>query len=1094
MKHKLYNRLLSLALALGLVVGMLPGMTFAGAVDSDATALQSQVEQIAEPTEEPETVSEESSQAEATPTPAPESSEEESSAESSQVEETPAPTEEPEDTEDTESTFVPPVNFSNVAPLTDLNVQRTQMMMANAISPTEGEETAPDGLEISKNIYWDEEENTYKIKLEAYTTGDITVSGGDPVPADIVLVLDMSGSMDYCLNCGHPETQENNMAGHERDGKCPVSNYEYTPVYSSNISNYQTYYINNNGTYQAVYYCNRSGCRTWYTSSSHYSHSWRTSYTPKNDENDNANTQFYARTENATYFTSRISALKEAVNNFIDSVHDDAVENTVDHRISIVKFAGTESPHTGNQTYRDNNGNIQNYSQIVVGLTSANTGANTLTSAVDRLDPAGATRVDYGLSRANAVFQNAASAGRNRIVVTFTDGEPSSYSDYDSGVANAAISQANTLKNQKGATIYSVGVFSGADGSNPDNLPDNNASGRANRFMHLISSNYLNAHSMTNTGTLNPNVKGSEDSYYLSAGDQETLNKIFEKISDEVQGGGSSFPLGSDAVIKDVMSDYFEVATDNPNEIEVSYEVPTSFDVDGNVTAWTPDTSGYAPAIAKTFHENKSGIDVSGFDFNHNFVSETGRTEGDVTKPGDFHGRKIVITFPIEVKDGFLGGNNVPTNDSASGIYQNVDAEEPIGRFNVPNLNEEIEDYTLEGHDKTIHLTTSTDANGLFSSSLDPDGWNNDYVNIVYTVKNGDTVVGTYTIKAGETAGTWTGITDGKLNPEDCTDYTITCTVSPITNNPDSVSNQPVSAVPKTTTDPATVHVLIPKVSVKDSEIDLGETANFSDNYNANGVKNQWVDRQEHTENVPSASTTEPEVDLSYQFVRGSNPGNAYPASYNPTQDSDFKIVVKIGTKILDLAKKEYTLTTNEINHDNCIEPTEGNDHDFTIHVHTTNGMLVIQKKIEGGLAANGEPVFDFKVESPNGTVYYYHVIGQADGTVTATPEDGVSLPAGDYTVTELYNQNYEATGVQITGGDQTTTTPGNNYSVTVSVKPNGTTTVTFTNTADDTKIPSDSGATQNNPDWTQDNIVTWNKDDDIVDGNVNDDYPATSN
>ena len=69
MKHKLYNRLLSLALALGLVVGMLPGMTFAGAVDSDATALQSQVEQIAEPTEEPETVSEESSQAEATPAP-----------------------------------------------------------------------------------------------------------------------------------------------------------------------------------------------------------------------------------------------------------------------------------------------------------------------------------------------------------------------------------------------------------------------------------------------------------------------------------------------------------------------------------------------------------------------------------------------------------------------------------------------------------------------------------------------------------------------------------------------------------------------------------------------------------------------------------------------------------------------------------------------------------------------------------------------------------------------------------------------------------------------------------------------------------------
>lgn len=1075
MKHKMYNRFLSLALALALVVGMLPGMTFAGAVDT--TAPQSQAEQVEELGDTAP------SQEEGEPTPAPESSEEESSAESSQVEETPAPSEEPvqepENNEDTESAFIPPVNFSNVAPLTDLNSQRTQMMMANAISPTEGEETAPDGLEISKNIYWDNEEHTYKIKLEAYTTGDITVSGGDPVPADIVLVLDQSGSMSESFGTmtGYYSVADNNFAAwnHKQNLYVKIGD-EYIKV---NVERIESGYWSKTYTYTYTY----NGQQYEYTGT-------------YEQELFGGDDRFPSELAGKLYFygsanASRQEAMKQAVNNFIDSVHDDAVKNSVNHKIAIVKFAGNEEPTTGDDSYYSG-GYKYNYSQIVKQLTDVSTGSDDLISSVNNLHEAGGTRVDYGLSRAKAAFSGSSSKGRNRIVVVFSDGEPSQVSDYSSEVANDAIKNAKDLKNDFGATVYSIGVFSGADGSNPGNM--SNITLRANRFMHLISSNYPFATSMDrwDWGSLNPELEGTDKSYYLSASDTETLNEIFEKISDEVQGGGSSFPLGSDAVIKDVMSDYFEVATDNPNEIEVSYEVPTSFDVDGNVTAWTPDTSGYAPAIAKTFHENKSGIDVSGFDFNHNFVSETGRTEGDVTKPGDFHGRKIVITFPIEVKDGFLGGNNVPTNDSASGIYQNVDAEEPIGRFNVPNLNEEIEDYTLEGHDKTIHLTTSTDANGLFSSSLDPDGWNNDYVNIVYTVKNGDTVVGTYTIKAGETAGTWTGITDGKLNPEDCTDYTITCTVSPITNNPDSVSNQPVSAVPKTTTDPATVHVLIPKVSVKDSEIDLGETANFSDNYNANGVKNQWVDRQEHTENVPSASTTEPEVDLSYQFVRGSNPGNAYPASYNPTQDSDFKIVVKIGDRILQLTNKEYTLTTNAIEHNNCIEPTEGNDHDFTIHVHTTNGMLVIQKKIEGGLAANGEPVFDFKVESPNGTVYYYHVIGQADGTVTATPEDGVSLPAGDYTVTELYNQNYEATDVQITGGDQTTTTPGNNYSVIVSVKPNGTTTVTFTNTADDTKIPSDSGATQNIPKWNSNNLVGWKPDETIVDGNVQTD--ETSN
>ena len=1077
MKHKMYNRFLSLALALALVVGMLPGMTFAGAVDT--TAPQSQAEQVEELGDTAP------SQEEGEPTPAPESSEEESSAESSQVEETPAPSEEPvqepENNEDTESAFIPPVNFSNVAPLTDLNSQRTQMMMANAISPTEGEETAPDGLEISKNIYWDNEEHTYKIKLEAYTTGDITVSGGDPVPADIVLVLDQSGSMSESFGTmtGYYSVADNNSAAwnHKQNLYVKIGD-EYIKV---NVERIESGYWSKTYTYTYTY--------TYNGQQYEYTGTYEQGLFGGDDRfpSELAGKLYFYGSANA----SRQEAMKQAVNNFIDSVHDDAVKNSVNHKIAIVKFAGNEEPTTGDDSYYSG-GYEYNYSQIVKQLTDVSTGSDDLISSVNNLHEAGGTRVDYGLSRAKAAFSGSSSKGRNRIVVVFSDGEPSQVSDYSSEVANDAIKNAKDLKNDFGATVYSIGVFSGADGSNPGNM--SNITLRANRFMHLISSNYPFATSMDrwDWGSLNPELEGTDKSYYLSASDTETLNEIFEKISDEVQGGEADVQLDANAVIKDVMSDYFEVATDNTNDIEVSFEQAVYTNDQLN---WERDYRYNRDAIQKSIvtENGKQVVNVSGFDFNHNFVSPTGREEGNVEESGDFHGRKIVITFPIKVKDGFLGGNNVPTNDSASGIYKNADAQEPIGRFNEPNLNVAIEDYTLTAQNKTIHLTTSTAANGLFSSSLEPDGWNNHYVDIVYTIKNGETVVGTYTIKAGETIGTWTGITDGKLKPENCTDYTITCTVSPITNNEDSVSNSPVVAVPKNGS--ATVHVLIPKVSVKDSEINLGDTAHFSDNYNADDVKNQWVDRQGHTDSVPPVSTTEPEVDLSYQSVNGSDPGNNHPASYQPTQDSDFKIVVKIGDRILRLTEKEYTLTIKEIEHNNCIEPTtNGNDHDFTIHVHTTNGVLVIQKKIEGGLAANGEPVFDFKVESPNGTVYYYHVIGQANGTVTATPENGVSLPAGDYTVTELYNQNYKATGVQITGGDQTTTTPGNNYSVTVSVKPNGTTTVTFTNTADDTKIPSDSGATQNNPDWTQDNIVTWNKDDDIVDGNVNDDYPATSN
>ena len=52
--------------------------------------------------------------------------------------------------------------------------------------------------------------------------------------------------------------------------------------------------------------------------------------------------------------------------------------------------------------------------------------------------------------------------------------------------------------------------------------------------------------------------------------------------------------------------------------------------------------------------------------------------------------------------------------------------------------------------------------------------------------------------------------------------------------------------------------------------------------------------------------------------------------------------------------------------------------------------------------------------------------------------------------------------------------------------------TVTFTNNSTPTKIPSDSGATQNIPKWNSNNLVGWKPDDNIKDGNVQTD--ETSN
>lgn len=143
----------------------------------------------------------------------------------------------------------------------------------------------------------------------------------------------------------------------------------------------------------------------------------------------------------------------------------------------------------------------------------------------------------------------------------------------------------------------------------------------------------------------------------------------------------------------------------------------------------------------------------------------------------------------------------------------------------------------------------------------------------------------------------------------------------------------------------------------------------------------------------------------------------------------------------------------------------------FSNSYESKTAALTITKQIEGETFGDGRDDFSFKIISKDdGTVYYVHINGANSETIT--------LPTGEYTVTELDNLNYTPQGNSV----QEVTVGGEDK------------TVTFINNSTPTKIPSDSGATQNNPDWAQNGIVTWNKDDDIVDGDVKDDYPNTSN
>ena len=227
--------------------------------------------------------------------------------------------------------------------------------------------------------------------------------------------------------------------------------------------------------------------------------------------------------------TKRIDALKAAASSFIDTIAEQNAkikDDSKQHQVSIVKFAGTKSYDIGNGTY---SWNKYNYSQVMKGLTPCvGSDATELKNTVGHIEPAGATQADYGLELARDM------SGRTdaqKVVVFFTDGSPTSSNGFESDVANDAVNAAKTMKD-KGATIYTIGIFSGA---NPDQAISK--ASKENKFMLAVSSNYPNATSYT-TNKLGKRTENSD--FYKAASNADELKKVFDDISSSITSGKGS--------------------------------------------------------------------------------------------------------------------------------------------------------------------------------------------------------------------------------------------------------------------------------------------------------------------------------------------------------------------------------------------------------------------------------------------------------------------------------------------------------------------------------------------------------------------------
>lgn len=365
------------------------------------------------------------------------------------------------------------------------------------------------------------EESDFMVGLSALSSTSNT-SVTTSTPLDIVLVLDVSGSMENQLG----------------------TTYEYTAAYTINTNGRTTYYaLDKAGQYVEV-----DRVTNWFQ----FDH-WElngVTVEPKTSQDDSNpdHIQFYRRSSERI---SRINALKDAARAFVDAtaVQNQGINEANQHRLSVVTFS--------------DNGNVAQ------GLTACNANnAQTIKNTIDRLRTGGNTYPGNAMRSAQEALGEARD-GAQKVVIFFTDGNPApaGTNDFNESMANDGVQGALTLKNNK-TKIFSIGIFEGAD-------PGNTSTGTNNQFnayMHAMSSNYPNATAWNRLG------ERSTDKleYYYAATSSDELSEIFQHISEEINTG-TGYPTETQdgfanksgyVTFHDQLGDYMQVDSFNKLVLE----------------------------------------------------------------------------------------------------------------------------------------------------------------------------------------------------------------------------------------------------------------------------------------------------------------------------------------------------------------------------------------------------------------------------------------------------------------------------------------------------------------------------------------------
>lgn len=694
----------------------------------------------------------------------------------------------------------------------------------------------------------------------------------------------------------------------------------------------------------------------------------------------------------------RVKALQTAVNAFLTTIQ----KSSPTSRVAIVSYASDVTIDSGTKTA----------SGALIPVTADNTVNSALTQIVSGLSTRcnGGTQSGKGLQQAVNIFNSVSASDSNydntRVTVLFTDGKPGNnyWSGEDEGydVAQQSVHWSTILKHAKGGTVNmqsnvkeqnffneKFGPLFGTKygvSNYPDfrkgsaNKDDWNWTGcgstvycvglglkasegkdsegcKINEYMYRVSSHRPDGSHVDNNrvnkweqGTdswtglyTDARTRNHENGYYLTTDNAAELQRIFTQIAQQT---GEAV---KDVTIRDEISESFVPCDAAGN----AYTVGDTITSNGKAGTVRQDANG-------NYYIEWTNVTLTPEQVDSNKV---------VTKPAE----TFQSTLYVKPQDGFLGGNNVPTNGENSGVYT-ADGNQ-IKPFPQPEVNVPIK-LDAQNVTKNIYYGNPAPTPADLTQTADLADWQTGYVNINYTVDKN-------TIS----------------NNEDGT-YQVTMTVSPKYSG-DNADGAVQTA--RTETVMSTVNVYKPEITFKDSIIDYNATPDYKDNLG--GV----VWKHEGTAADPANMT-------------GEEPALAY--SYDPeekalTEDTYVNVTVSANDKTLPADVVTFVHTADNDFPGCSFNPAHGQ---FIVHIKVFN--LTIQKTAKDGTTIDPNQTFVFHVKGNNNDVDMQVVITGANKQVIK------NLPVGEYTITEDTSWSWKYTP---TSKDQFVTTSDiNNGTATV--------------------------------------------------------------